>query len=196
MTKAFITGINGFVGKYLKDHLEKKNIEVYGVLIEKNKEKNIIQCNILDKEKIKTTISNIKPNIIYHLAAQSSVKSSLENPELTKKINVEGTRNVIEACKNLDNNPRIIFISSGEVYGKNDGRKLKETDELHPLNPYSESKLEAEKLFKEYDIDTVTLRPFPHAGPGLPEDKVCSSFAKQIAEIEKKKKEKIRVGNL
>ena len=154
MTKAFITGINGFVGKYLKDHLEKKNIEVYGVSLEKNKEKNIIQCNILDKEKIKTTISNIKPNIIYHLAAQSSVKSSLENPELTKKINVEGTRNVIEACKNLDNNPRIIFISSGEVYGKNDGRKLKETDELHPLNPYSESKLEAEKLFKEYDIDT------------------------------------------
>jgi len=98
MKKCLISGISGFVGKYLADFLTKKNYEVSGFdrrgsVIPKV---NISKIDILDKEAVKNFIKEIKPDYIIHLAAQSSVKKSWDNPEETITINVEGTRNLLE----------------------------------------------------------------------------------------------------
>jgi UDP-glucose 4-epimerase len=96
-----------------------------------------------------------------------SVPLSIKNPELAKKINVEGTRNVLETALK-HNVKRVVFASSAAVYGNND-KAVKETDELRPQDPYGESKKEAEMLmrsyFEENGLETVSLRYFNVYGP-------------------------------
>ncbi len=201
--RAFITGINGFVGKHLANFLLSKEFEVFGMDISDNFEGDdkvkYYKADILDFDNLKQIINEIKPEIIFHLAGFSSIKKSFEQPELCKKINVQGTKNLLEAVINSKINPKILIISSADVYGIPKSIPTPETAELNPISPYAESRKEQEELCKEYmeKLQIIISRSSPHIGPGQQPIFVASDFAKQIAEIEKNLKEPIiKVGNL
>ncbi len=201
MKKALITGISGFVGPYLAKELKKHKYDVFGLdrtgglITDKIK---IEKCDLLDKENVFEVINEIKPDFVFHLAGFSSVKDSWDKPELCKKINVEGTRNLLDAIMKAKLNPKILIITSAEVYGKPKKLPLKETFTLSPESPYAKSRVEQEKLLLNYkNLDWIVSRSFNHTGPGQQPIFVIPEFAKQLAEIKlKKSKPKIFVGNL
>jgi GDP-4-dehydro-6-deoxy-D-mannose reductase len=149
---------------------------------------------------VQNIIAEIKPDLIFHLAAQSSVEKSFKQPELTYKINVEGTNNIFASLINCNIKPRVLIVSSADVYGTPDKLPITEEAELHPSSPYAESRVEQEQIsrryYEEYGIPVIIARSFHHTGPGQRAEFVCSNFAKQISEIEKGAQPIIKVGNL
>ena len=121
---------------------------------------------------------------IFHLAGFSSVHKSFQQPELCYKVNVVGTKNLIENVKNLDLKCKILIISSAEVYGKPKYLPIPETHPLNPISPYGKSRIEQEKICQDYiknfNMDIVICRSFNHTGPGQSSDFVIPSFAQQI----------------
>ena len=113
---------------------------------------------------------------------------------------MEGTGNVLEAASLCRNDPIVLAVSSLQVYGKPDRVPISEAAELRPENPYGESKAEQEKVCLEYfrnrGLKVIIARSFNHTGTGQPADFVWPNFTKQIAEIEKGKRDVLRVGNL
>ncbi len=201
--KSLITGAGGFVGPYLVAHLIAQGHTVYGI---ERAERNVKNCemfaaDILDKKKIPEIIKKIKPDYIFHLAGQSSVEVSWKEPQLTMDINVRGTVNLLNAVAKAKINPKIIIVSSSEIYGRPVKLPLKEDHPLNPTSPYGESRLLQEKAVKEiakkHKLQVVIARSFPHTGPGQVPKFVCPAFAEQIIMIERKKTEPvIKVGNL
>ncbi len=198
--KAFITGVSGFVGKYLAEHLLENGFEVYGIDRQgaEIKDCKIEVCDILDKKKLSAVVEKAKPDVIFHLAALSSVSKSFEAAKETKRVNVEGTRNLLDAVVATKISPVILVISSLQIYGKPDRLPIKEDAQLRPNSPYAESKVEQEKLCREYSekLKIIISRSFNHTGPGQSADFVWPSFAKQITEIEAGKRKELNVGNL
>lgn len=201
--RVLITGVNGFVGTHLSNLLLKKGFEVYGTDRTNSnhlKKLKIFNIDITEKEKITKLLKISKPDIIFHLAAISSVKFCEENPEATKKINIGGTENILSACVELKINPKIIITSSAYVYGIPLYIPIDEKHKTTPTNEYGKSKLEQEKIslefHKKYGLNVIISRSFNHIGPNQALGFVCSDFAKQIVEIEKGKKTKISVGDL
>lgn len=211
--KVLITGITGFVGSHLVEYLlTKKNIEIYGIIrwrsdianINHLKEKlKLYEADMRDFVSVKGMIAKIKPDKIFHLAAQSFVGTSFHAPQETLTTNIIGQLNILEAVRSLGINPFIQVAGSSEEYGlvhKNE-IPIKETNPLRPLSPYAVSKIAQDMLgyqyFKSYGLNIVITRAFNHTGPRRGEPFVSSNFAKQIAMIEKgKQKPVIHVGNL
>lgn len=211
--KALITGVTGFVGSHMADFLLKKNVEVYGTKrwrspmdnVEHIKNDiNFVECELRDFSSVNRAISEVKPDIVYHLAAQSYVPASFRLPADTLHVNIIGTCNLLEAVRLNKQDPLIHVCSSSEVYGqvRPDEVPIKETNPLRPASPYGISKAGEDFLgqqyFVSYGLKTLMTRMFSHTGPRRGDVFVASSFAKQIAEIEKgaKKERTIRVGNL
>jgi len=211
--KVLITGITGFVGSHLADFLlVKGNIEVYGIERWRSRTENIehikdkitlMGCDIRDASSVKKLIEKIKPDKIFHLAAQSFVPTSWHAPQETLTTNIIGELNVFEAVRELKMNPFIQIAGSSEEYGliKENELPIKETNLLRPLSPYAVSKVGQDLLgyqyYKSYGLNIIRTRGFNHSGPRRGEVFVCSDFAIQIAKIEKKKQEPvIHVGNL
>jgi GDP-4-dehydro-6-deoxy-D-mannose reductase len=148
-------------------------------------------------------LAHVRPDRIFHLAAQSFVPTSWKCPAETFAINATGEINLFEALLSLKQSPLIQVAGSSEEYGRvfPDEIPMKETNPLRPLSPYAVSKVAQDLLgyqyFQSYGLPVVRTRGFNHTGPRRGEVFVTSSFAKQIAEIEKGKKEAaIYVGNL
>ncbi|MCG2677860.1 GDP-mannose 4,6-dehydratase [bacterium] len=211
--KVLITGITGFVGSHLADFLlEKGGIEVYGIERWRSRTENIehikdkialMGCDIRDASSVKKLIKKIKPERIFHLAAQSFVPTSWHAPQETLTTNIIGELNVFEAVRELGVNPLIQIAGSSEEYGlvKEDELPIKETNPLRPLSPYAVSKVGQDLLgyqyYKSYGLNIIRTRGFNHSGPRRGEVFVCSDFARQIARVEKGKQEPvISVGNL
>lgn len=211
--RVLITGITGFVGSHLADYLlEKGDIEIYGIERWRSNTENIehikdriklIECDIRDSSSVDKVIKQVKPDKIFHLAAQSFVLSSWHAPAETLSTNIIGELNLFEAVRNSDSDPVIQIAGSSEEYGlvKEDETPIKETNQLRPLSPYGVSKVGQDMLAyqyaRSYGIKAVVTRAFNHSGPRRGEVFVVSNFAKQIAEIEKKKTDPvIKVGNL
>jgi len=199
--RALITGINGFVGPYLAECIRKESIEVFG--IDKSitaPTPNMIALDILDGEAVRKAVAEVRPDFVFHLAAQSSVEKSWTIPELTHDINVNGTKNLFDAIVSEGLSPKILVISSAEVYGYSGTEAIKETFPLHPSSPYAESRVEQENLvldfMKKYNLFVIISRSFVHTGPGQSDNFVCSDFAKQLVEVERGKRMEIHVGNL
>ncbi len=192
--KALITGVNGFVGPYLKDYLLQNGHEVYGTDISSGKHVDL-QVDLLDREGVLSLMGEVKPDLIFHLAAQSSVKLSWSKPELTSHVNVDGTRNLLDAVKEHVPQSKILLVSSADIYGPIDG-VMKENSKLNPISPYGKSRVEQEKLALSYGLNLVVSRSFSHTGPGQSPVFVCSDFAKQIAEIENGGESLIMTGDL
>lgn len=194
--KALIIGGGGFAGRYLIEALlEKTKLEVIATKQKCEKPPDICgvkfyNLDITDYEETLALIARIKPDFVYHLAAQSSAALSWKLPQKTFEINVCGTINILQALKQTAFKGRMIFIGSGEEYGKIIPKCLpiSEGCELAPANIYALSKFCGEKLcllYQEtFSLDIICVRAFNHIGAFQSEGFVSSDFAKQIAEIE------------
>lgn len=210
--KALITGVTGFAGSHLTELLLKEGVEVYGIQRWRSKTENIRhlqdkikieEADLLDAHSLYTVIDKIKPDYIFHLAAQSFVQSSWASPTQTLEVNIIGSAHLFEAVRKTGLPITIQIACSSEEYGKvlSDEVPIKETNPLRPLSPYAVSKLAMDYLgyqyFQSYGLRIIRTRGFNHTGPRRGDVFAESSFAKQIAEIEKGSREPIvHVGNL
>lgn len=206
--KFFITGIEGFVGHYLAQNLSDNGHQVGGSFIDAKAASDLVekfklyQVDLRQPGQISQAMDDFCPQTVFHLAAQSSPALSFKKPQETFEINLIGTVNLLEALRGLKEKCRLVLISSCEVYGPVSSEKpISETQPYNPVSPYASSKVFQEisclQYFRTYHQDTIVVRPFPHTGPGQPPSFALPSFARQIAEIEKGKKEPvIIVGNL
>ncbi|WP_426454394.1 GDP-mannose 4,6-dehydratase [Paenibacillus sp. S-38] len=210
--KALITGITGFVGSHMAEYLLKNNIEVYGTIRHRSRmnhishlvdDLNLVECELRDPFSVESVIGHVKPDLIFHLAAQSFVPTSWNSPMDTIHNNVAGQLNIFEAVRRLGLDSKIQIACSSEEYGHVEPYEvpIKETNPLRPLSPYAISKVTQDYLgyqyYKSYGLHVVRTRTFNHTGPRRGENFVTSNFSKQIAEIEKGiKPPVIHVGNL
>ena len=205
INKVLITGITGFVGSHLADYILENFPEVIilGLARWRSPTDNIRHIlnkimlqfgDLLDPFSLKTILSEHKPDVIFHLAAQSYVTFSFSSPIATLNTNVIGTCNLLEVVKELkfasDYDPIIHICSSSEVYGqvRKEDVPIKEDVPLRPASPYAVSKVAEDMLGYQYwlswGIKTLRTRMFTHTGPRRGEVFAVSNFAKQIAAVE------------
>ena len=211
--KVLVTGITGFAGSHLVDYLlTLPGVEVQGILrwrsrtenIEQFREKvRLVECDLRDASSVRDVIDELRPDRIFHLAAQSFVPTSWTAPSESLTTNVIGQLHLFEAVRKLGIKPRIQLACSSEQYGMvhEDELPIRETNPLRPLSPYAVSKVGQDMLgyqyWMSYHIPIIRTRGFNHEGPRRGPVFVCSDFAKQIADIERGKQAPvIRVGNL
>jgi len=212
--KVLITGITGFAGSHLADYIleNHSDVEIFGIVRWRSRMDNILhiqnkitsfEADLKDMGSLKKCLAEIKPDRIFHLAAQSFVPTSWTCPAETFAINSIGQINLFEAVLSLDLAPRIQIAGSSEEYGQvfPDEVPMKETNYLRPLSPYAVSKVGQDLLgwqyYQSYGMFVVRTRGFNHTGPRRGDVFICSDFAKQIAEIEKGIREPVlHVGNL
>jgi GDP-4-dehydro-6-deoxy-D-mannose reductase len=212
--RVLITGITGFAGSHLAEFLIAKHpeVQVFGIVRWRSRMENILgirdqielyEADLKDMVSLEACLRHVKPDRIFHLAAQSFVPTSWKCPGETFAINAMGQINLFEALLSLKQSPLIQVAGSSEEYGRvfPDEIPMKETNPLRPLSPYAVSKVAQDLLgyqyFQSYGLPVVRTRGFNHTGPRRGEVFVTSSLAKQIAAIEKGVKEPvIQVGNL
>ena len=194
--KALLTGASGFVGRVLHDHLIDSGDQVVAL------SRSTDGLDLTNREATKAAFASHDVDVVYHLAAQSHVGRSWDDPIDTLRANVEGTQNVLDAAHLAPGQPRVLVVSSAEVYGSVDPSELPITEEapFRPNNPYAASKVAADALALQAwlgrEQDVIRLRAFNHIGPGQSPSFVCASLAHQIAQAEKDGEASISVGNL
>ncbi len=209
-----ITGVTGFVGSHLATYILNLNddIKVYGMCRWRSPRDNIskiynkiimVDTDLSDLSAQVRYFSEIKPDVIFHLAAQSYVLTSFNSPIHTLQTNVIGTANLLEAVRISGIDPVIHICSSSEVYGQvnEDEVPIKEDCPLRPASPYAVSKVGEDMIAYQYwlshKIKTIRTRMFTHTGPKRGDVFAMSFFAKQIAASELGLRESvIKVGNL
>ncbi len=194
--RVLVTGAGGFVGGHLVKALIDIGHQVFAGGIQNNcyrfdKKVDVLKFDITDYQNLIDIISKIRPDGIIHLAAQSMVQRSWEDPAYTIHVNTIGTINLIKAVKETVVDSKIINIGSSEEYGLTGkfGQALDEQSPCLPQNPYASSKFVAGQLAlqlaKKDKLRLIHVRPFNHFGPGQQVGFVISDFASQIARIEK-----------
>lgn len=205
MRRVLITGATGFVGAYLVAHLAEAHPDwqVTGTTRHAAPaDSRFVPCDLCDAAAVASLIEQVKPEMVIHLAGQSNVPASLQDPETTLANNILGTLHLLDACRAHVPQARLLIVSSSEVYGPTppEAQPLHEDRPLHPVNPYAVSKAAQEMLALQYaysyDLDVVVARPFNHIGPGQTDRFVVSAFARQIVEVERGERQVISVGNL
>ena len=190
--RALVTGGTGFVGSWLRAHLEARGDEVVATGED---------ADVTDPAAIGEVIARVRPEAIYHLAGQASVGRSWEDPSLTYSVNVLGTVNVLDAARRLDSVPRVLVVSSAEVYGavRPDELPITESTQLRPVSPYAASKIAAEVAAQQaatgYGVPVIIVRPFNHIGPGQSPSFVVSALAKRIVEAERGNGTRLEMGD-
>ncbi len=198
--KALITGVNGFVGRYLEKELQNNQYDVVGTDVIGD---NVYKIDLLDYENLVQLIEQHEPDVIFHLAGQSSVGYSWKNPKYTVELNVCGTINLLNAVHAGTKKARVIIIGSSDQYGviRLEDNPVKEDQPQNPGSPYAISKYSQElialSLSKAYGLDVILTRSFNHIGAGQKTGFVVSDFSSAIVDIEKGRNEPIlMVGNL
>ena len=212
--RILITGITGFAGSHLADYVLKEHpdVEVYGLVRWRSRMENVqhilnsiqlCEGDLKDMVSLKKVLSDVQPDRIFHLAAQSFVPTSWLCPAETFSTNSIGQIHLFESVLDLGIKPRIQIAGSSEEYGlvHPDEVPMRESNPLRPLSPYAVSKVGQDMLgyqyFRSYGMFVVRTRGFNHTGPRRGDVFICSNFAKQIVEIEKNLREPvIYVGNL
>jgi len=211
--RALITGITGFAGSHLAEHLlAREDVEVFGTIRWRSRTENVesirnritlMECDLTDRSAVDRAIATVRPDLIFHLAAQSFVPTSWVAPSETITTNVIGQLNLFEAVRRVGIDPLIQIACSSEEYGlvHEDEVPITEDNPLRPQSPYAVSKIAQDFLgyqyFCSYGLRVVRTRTFNHTGPRRGEVFVTSNFAKQVAEIEQGLVEPVlHVGNL
>jgi GDP-4-dehydro-6-deoxy-D-mannose reductase len=213
MRRVLVTGVTGFAGSHLVDYILTRNdCEVFGIQRWRSPLENVthfmdkitmVECELRDASSTRDTLERMRPDWIFHLAAQSFVPTSWSAPTESLTTNVLGQLNIFEAVRRIGLQCRIQIACSSEEYGMVYANELpiKETNPLRPLSPYAVSKVAQDMLAYQYwmswKVDSVRTRGFNHEGPRRGPVFVASDFAKQIADIEKGLKPPVlHVGNL
>jgi GDP-4-dehydro-6-deoxy-D-mannose reductase len=211
--KCLITGITGFAGSHLAEYLlSRGDCHVHGIMRWRSRMDNVAHledrihlhvCDIRDALAMNELIGRLRPDRVYHLAAQSYVPMSWVAPSETLTTNIIGQTNLFEAVRTTGCASRIQIACSSEEYGLvlPNETPIKETNPLRPLSPYGVSKVAQDLMgyqyHQSYGMHIVRTRGFNHTGPRRGDVFVTSNFARQIAVIEKGRKSPvIHVGNL
>lgn len=204
--KALITGITGMVGSHLLDYLvENTDWDICGMArwrspmdnitqhinrINKKDRVQLIYGDLRDTLSIFHVVETVKPDFVFHLAAQSFPRTSFDSPLDTLETNIQGTNRVLEALKQHKRDAIVHVCASSEVFGRVPKEKLPITEDctFHPASPYAISKVGTDligRFYAEaYNMTVMTTRMFTHTGPRRGDVFAESSFAKQIALIE------------
>ena len=208
MTRCLITGANGFLGCHLAEHLLEQGCSVYGTVHRETKNVDFLKgkiallpCDIRDRKQVRTALTEVRPDVVFHLAAQSLPALSWKDPQKTFEINVFGTLNLLEEICKAGLSPTVVMAGSSAEYGfcTPDEVPIKEDKPLQPANPYGVSKVAAELLallyVKTHGLKVLNVRLFFVIGPRKTRD-VCSDFARQIVAVERGRQNTLKVGNL
>ena len=209
--RVLITGAGGFVGgqlcAYLLLHTDWELIgTVYPQLPESPPGDSRLQrryADLRNPDGVEALLREVQPECVFHLAAQSFVPASFEDPWDTLENNIRAELNVLEAVRRSGREVRVLVVGSNEEYGAPTPEELPQTEEssLRPNNPYAVSKVAQDLLglqyFLAHGVPVVRVRPYNHTGPGQSPRFVVPSFAEQIARIEAGLQEPVlKVGNL
>ena len=200
-SRILLTGGAGFIGSHVAEALLRKHV---GLSIVDNlddfyspawKRANLdairrmgsfefFDHDICSEERMRETIARVRPEIIIHLAARAGVRPSIEQPRLYERVNVSGTVNILELCREFRVS-RLIFGSSSSVYGASSRAPFSESQsDLHPISPYAATKLAAELLCYThahlYELPVVVLRFFTVYGPRQRPDLAIHKFVARI----------------
>jgi len=201
MKKAFVTGITGFAGSFLAEHLVSKGFEVSGTYLFPESVGNIApikdsvilyKVDLAQRDAVSAAISKAKPDLLFHLAAIATTGDSFSNAGEVIINNITAQLNILDSL--LEHNLKkckALIVSSGDIYGNvaEENLPISENESLKPMNPYSISKIAQDfmglQYFLAHELPVVRVRPFNHIGPRQSPGFVVSAFAKKIAEIEK-----------
>lgn len=196
MKKVLITGADGFIGRYLREELDKRGQEYLCICQKKTnnieEEKSVI-ADITEYEQISKVFERVQPDVVVHLAAIASV--TYANTIELYRVNVLGTENVLKATKTMcKNGTRFILISSAGVYGNQSAEYYTESLPFNPINHYSCTKMVDEVLSRQYtdNLDIKIVRPFTIIGKGQTQ----GFFVAKLVEAFKKRQQVIEVGNI
>lgn len=211
--RALVTGADGFVGQWLLRALLDAGDAVAGTTHhqspklttlepEKSREIGWQRIDLRDQASLERAVASARPDVIFHLAAQSSGALSFRQPIETFETNVMGTLRLLEAARKIAPGVLVIVTGSSEVYGSVSpvDVPLDELAPLRPHSPYASSKAAAESIALQYArtgwLRVIVTRSFNHTGPGQDEAFVVPGFAKQIAELRRNPAAPLQVGNL
>jgi len=208
--RALITGMNGFAGGHLAEHLLARGWQVSGIGLSGEIHLQVLEgrvqpfaADLLDAAATRAALDEAAPDVIFHLAAQSHVPTAFDDPEATISNNLLAQLRLLEVVRARGGDPVVVVACTGEEYGavRPSDLPVNEATPLRPNNPYALSKVAQDMLalqyFLSYGIRTIRLRLFNHIGPRQSDSFVVPAFAHQIARIEAGKQEPVvRVGNL
>ena len=191
--RALITGGKGFVGHWLAAHLKDGGDEVAVIDVE---------TDVADGAAVRRVMADVVPDAVYHLAAMTHVGESWDDPSRVLRVNVLGTAEVLAAARTLPGSPRVLVVSSAEVYGvvTRDQLPLGEGTPTAPASPYAASKLAAEAValqaWRGFGQPVLVVRPFNHIGPGQSPNFFVPALAKRIVEAKRSGAGSLSVGTL
>ena len=210
--RALVTGANGFVGRYLAKELLERGYSVFGGTHGPDGASDTdgdahpgayhrVPLDVTSIPSIRSAVEEARPELVFHLAGQSSVRSSFAEPLTTWDVNATGTLRLLHVLQQRES-VRVLVVSSAEVYGvvPEMQQPIRETAPLRPTNPYAASKAAAEMAAltasKMGRVRVVVARSFNHTGPGQDERFALPSFARQLARLAQQTQSVLRVGNL
>lgn len=187
--RALITGIHGFTGRFMAAELTALGCEVHGMGSQRSSEPGYHQADLLDGDRLQELLALIKPEIVVHLAAVAFVGHG--SAEAFYKVNLIGTRNLLEAIGACGRTPECVLLaSSANVYGNASSGVLNETALPEPANDYAVSKLAMEHMARLWQqrLPIVITRPFNYTGVGQADNfllpKIVSHFLRKAETIE------------
>jgi GDP-4-dehydro-6-deoxy-D-mannose reductase len=197
---ALVTGASGFAGRHLANELRGAGVEVTGASRRPAQEPATDRARVLDlldAGEVDRLLLEVRPQLVFHLAAEASVVRSWRDPAAIIRANVATTLNLLESVRRHAPEARVLVACSGEEYGIPDRLPVDEEHRLRPRNPYAVSKASVDMAAgfyaDAYGLRIVRTRAFNHAGPGQTDTYVVSALARQIAEAEARSREDARV---
>lgn len=206
--RILITGVTGLIGSHLADHLVERRVgEVWGLRRWRSPRYDslgvrYVEGDVTDYLSLAEVVGRCRPDVVFHLAAQSYTAPSFEAPRSTWEVNVMGTLNLLEATRRSPYKPEVVVIAgSAAAYGQQDRFPTEEIAPLRPVSPYGASKAAQEivalQYFRSYGLPVIVTRSYIHVGTRQGLHNAVQSFAWQVARAEAQLQEPIiRVGNL